>query len=139
MIGPVEYTPSASFVPSLTAPVQPAAASTGLLGGIASAFSSALSFATAPQTQQAFTNIYGAVSQWRELDIRKDEMTTAQKIAAMANSWLNPQVPSVSTPGIVTVGQPATPGPVDTATAGGLSPIVLIGGAVVLFMLFSKR
>lgn len=140
MIGPVEYTPSALFTPSLTASVQPTPAATGgLLGGIASAFSSALSFATAPQTQQAFTNIYSAVNQWRELDVRKDEMTTAQKLATMAQAWLNPQVPSTSTPGIVTVGTPASPGPTDTAAAGGLSPLVLIGGAVILFMLLSKR
>lgn len=143
MIGPVEYTPSALFTPSLTASVQPTpAASGGILGGIASAFGSALSFATKPQTQQAFTNIYSAVNQWRELDVRKDEMTTAQKIAAMANQWLNlGTVPSVATPAIVTGGgaSPAQPGPVDTGAIGGLSPVVLLIGAVVVVMMLSKR
>ncbi|MDD3444196.1 MAG: hypothetical protein PHS60_02195 [Zavarzinia sp.] len=144
VFGPQPYTPSADFVPSLSAPVNPpSSVGPGLIGSITSGLGQMFSGLASDKGQAAIGSVYNAVATWKELDVRDKEASTAQKLAAMANSWLNPGAyPSTATAPYVSASSqaPATPGPVEQGGGlAGLSPAVLLIGGAVLLLALGRR
>jgi hypothetical protein len=81
----------------------------GWISGLTSGIGQMFAGLASDKGQAAIGNIYSAVATWREMDIRQSEASTAQKLAARANSWLNPGAyPSAATAPYV-VGSPASP------------------------------